>query len=492
VDNRSNKLAIILIFGLILKFTFFNFSQAQTTSTTLSSMQQKEIIESFSQALLKHYVVPDKANQLVDVLSQAQIKNEFSSPKTINAFLTQANNIIQITSQDKHLRLLTPEKYNQMMIIFYGDAEHDQAPSEQNLQTKISNHGNGHSASHHLPSSSAANSLSVVGVSNVSEISRDGLNQTGYLALERFDASVRSMSFINRVFGTFTESDNIIIDLRNCGGGDAEMVNTLSSYFFDKPTHLLNTTMPSNDNSIRTVVERWTIPNELSPYFANKPLKILVSSKTFSAAESFAFGMQVSGRAILVGETTGGGGYTNDFFPLPYGIGASISVGRTYDHRTGNDWQSVGVIPDIQIEKDHALHAALTSFTKQSGKLDKIKGENNRIYQQIQKYTNAWYGADKITMKSVLSDKFIGIYHDQKGDEVESISAQELITNTAKGKGVRKNKIHYNRIIRNIDVTKNEASVTLILRETVHHMLLIKRDNKWLIVRDEYSDKLHS
>ena len=465
---RNPKLAITLIFGLLSQCVLPGTALAQPT--LLTSEQQFEIIETFSETLMEHYVLPAKAEQLIDALHQAQARNDYSSSKTIKAFLGQTNELIQTTSNDKHLRLLSPEKFEQMMAMFYGDdAEHDQQPS----------------AAH----ATSDNPLSVVGVRNVSEISRDGLNQTGYLALERFVGSARSVAFLERVFSTFTESDNIIIDLRDSGGGDAEMVKALSGYFFDEPTHLLNTTMPGEDKNARIVVERWTAPNHLSQYFAGKPVKILISSKTFSAAESFSFGMQAVARAELVGETTGGGGYINDFFPLPYDLGASISVGRTYDPRTGNDWQGIGVIPEVQVEQDHALIAALTSFTEQSGKLDKLKGEELQIYQQIQKYTNAWYGADHETMKGLLSDEFIGVYSDQSGAVVERISYAQLIANTKDGTGKKENEIYYNRIIRDINVAGGQASVTLILRETIHQLLLTKKDDEWLISHDDFNDK---
>ena len=218
-------------------------------------------------------------------------------------------------------------------------------------------------------------------------------------------------------------------------------------------------------------------------------MKILISSKTFSAAESFAFGMQTAGRAELVGETSGGGGYINDFFPLAHGFGASVSVGRTYDPRTGRDWQAIGVIPEVQIEQDHALFAALTSFTEQSGKLDQLQGDELRIYQHVQKYTNAWYGADHETMRSLISENFTGVYSDQSGTEIDRLSFEQLISSTKDGDGQRTNEIYYNRIIRDIDVNDGQASVTLILRETLHHMSLTRQDDKWLISHDNFKDK---
>lgn len=467
---RSRISATFLVFWLFCQCLLFGTAQGQEESALLTAEQQGHILDAFSAALLEHYVLPVKATLLVDELRRAQTQNGYSSSTTVSEFLDQTNSLLQTVANDKHLRLLSPQKFSQMMAMFYGDdTDHDQQPANEH--------------------SEPGNPLSVVGVSNVSEISRDGLNQTGYLALERFDGSARAVAFIERVFASFTESDNIIIDLRASGGGDALMVKALSSYFFAEPTHLLSTTMPDDDAGSQKVVERWTVPNSLSPYFSEKPLKILIAPRTFSAAESFSFGMQAAGRAELVGETTGGGGYINDFFPLPFGLGASISVGRTYDPRTGRDWQGIGVVPEVQVEQDHALDAALTSFTKQSGKLDALGGEELLIYEPLQRYANAWYGADSETMKGLLASEFIGVGNDQSGAEVERISSAQLIAATKDGKGQRENEIYYNRIIRDIDVTGEQATVTLVLRETIHHMSLTKTGSKWLIARDDFAAK---
>ncbi len=490
--SRNRKLTAALFFAFVFQGVFLSTVLARTEPVLLTPEQQLRVIDRFSESLLDHYVHPQNAGLLIDALHQAQARNEYSSSKTMISFLDQTNVLIQGTTNDKHLRLIGPEKFNQMMDMFYGDgAEHDEGKPGDHTEAEPANHGGGHSKSGRAPEShpNSNNSLSVIGVSNVSEISRDGLNQTGYLALDRFDGSARSVAFLGRVFATFTESDNIIIDLRNCGGGDAEMVKVLSSYFFNEPTHLLSTTMPGEDNAARVVVERWTEPNRLSPQFAEKPLKILISEKTFSAAESFSFGMQATGRAELVGETTGGGGYINDFFPLPYGLGASISVGRSYDPRTGKGWQGNGVIPEVQIEQDHALIAALTSFTEKSGKLDQLNGEALKVYEQVQKYTDAWYHADHETMSGLLADEFIALYSDADGTVVERISSGQLVVDTRNGKGSRENEIYYNRVIRDIAITNERASVVLILRETIHRMLLTKIDGEWLISHDDFTDK---
>ena len=481
--------AVTMLCGLLVD-TAFAASAPETSELTLTAAQQAEILSEFSVVLNKSYVVPQNAKAYIEALDQAVANGHFSATLGIDEFISHANTLIQETHPDKHLRLLTPEKYDQVMKMFYGEQSDNETAQPAGHVAKEHKSAEQTSNGHTSRQRASTGSLKSIGVGRVSEISRDGLNQIAYLELERFDASSRSVNFINRVFSTFSDSDGVIIDLRNCGGGEGEMVSILSSFFFAEATHLLSSSMQVDAHGNRPLVERWTIPNELSDSFADKPLIILISNKTFSAAESFAFGMQAVGRAELIGETTGGGGYMNDFFALPYSLGASVSVGRTFDHRTGKDWQGIGVMPDLKVESDHALKTALDIFTGESGKLAELTGEELAIYEQIQAYTNAWYGADSQIMERLLTDDFLSIYKAADGAEIARISNAQLVQQTADGKGTATNRIYHNRIIRDIEVDKTTATVTLILRATVHEMALQKSGNTWMIIKDTYTDKV--
>ena len=92
-------------------------------------------------------------------------------------------------------------------------------------------------------------------------------------------------------------------------------------------------------------------------------------------------------------------------------------------------------------------------------------------------------------MSGLLADEFIAQYSDAGGTVVERISSDQLVVDTGNGKGSRENEIYYNRVIRDIAITDERASVMLILRETIHHMLLTKINGEWLISRDDFTDK---
>ena len=471
---------------------------ANSQVPNLTAHEQRAIIAEFQALLATEYVLEDKLSLFTEGFVSAIDAGVFSQPQSTAEFAEKTNKIIQESFPDRHLGILSPEKYEQVVQMF-GD------PASEERDAKASpaghapahpaghaGHTPGHADGHTQPDASAItrqdreqaglNALrKVAGITRVAEINRDGLNQVGYLAFERLIYSEKAKTVIANIFATFSESERIIIDLRDCLGGDAEMVVFISNYFFDEPTHLVSSQMRGHER-----VERWTEPNDLSPNFAKKDLDVLISNQTFSAGESFAFGLKRTGRARLLGLATGGGGHMNNFFPLPSGFGASISVGRTFDPGTGEGWQGEGVTPHLILEKDHTLSETMNLITVESGKLESFSAEELEVYQLLQEYTHAWYNANAEDMKDVILDTFKAVYH--SGNTVEKRDYQQQLIATEQGGGSM-SRVYHNRIIRNINVSKGHATAELILRRTSHRVQLQKSVTGWKIVLDEYSDK---
>jgi C-terminal processing protease CtpA/Prc len=89
------------------------------------------------------------------------------------------------------------------------------------------------------------------------------------------------------------------------------------------------------------------------------PVYVLTSAETFSAGEAFAFALQRAGRAVIVGERTGGGGHSGTLMRLPNGFSMFMPTGRSFDPRTGQGWQVDGVHPDREVPAGDALAEAL-------------------------------------------------------------------------------------------------------------------------------------
>lgn len=177
----------------------------------------------------------------------------------------------------------------------------------------------------------------------------------GYLNLGGFVPGADARTAAAKAMENLAGSAALIIDLRQCPGGSADMVSFLASYFFDKEPRVLMTRYfrPTGETmQSRTVAD---LPGKR---MTDTDLYILVSSKTGSACESFSYSLQQYGRAKIVGERTAGAGYNNALIPLGKGLVFSVSIGRPVHPISGKGWEGEGVKPDILVAADLALETA--------------------------------------------------------------------------------------------------------------------------------------
>jgi hypothetical protein len=60
---------------------------------------------------------------------------------------------------------------------------------------------------------------------------------------------------------------------------------------------------------------------------------------------------------------TGGGGHSVDGFPLlPHGFQMLLPVARNIDPRSGKGWEGEGIKPDVEVNPEQALQAAIGHF----------------------------------------------------------------------------------------------------------------------------------
>ena len=178
----------------------------------------------------------------------------------------------------------------------------------------------------------------------------------GYLDLRYFEdpsiAGQTAASSMDFLFG----SDAIIVDLRQNGGGSPGMVQLLCSYFFDQPTHLNSLYWRPTDQT----TQFWTLPHVPGRKSPDTPLFVLISERTGSAAEEFAYNMKTQKRGTLVGRKTAGAANPGDEFDLPFGFRTFISTGKAINPITERNWEGVGVSPDRRASSAQALNIALT------------------------------------------------------------------------------------------------------------------------------------
>jgi C-terminal processing protease CtpA/Prc len=108
----------------------------------------------------------------------------------------------------------------------------------------------------------------------------------------------------------------------------------------------------------RMVATHSALPGEATPLRQAK-IYLLVSNRSASAAEHFALALKSTGRATLIGEPTAGANHFGGPRPLNDHFAVWMPIGRTYDIKTGRDWEGDGIAPDIQVDPKLALVTAL-------------------------------------------------------------------------------------------------------------------------------------
>ena len=93
-------------------------------------------------------------------------------------------------------------------------------------------------------------------------------------------------------------------------------------------------------------------------YGPDKPVYVLTSRNTFSGAEELSYDLQTRKRAVIVGDTTGGGAHPGGMQRVTEHFGVFVPTGRAINPITRTDWERVGVRPDMPVASDQALRTA--------------------------------------------------------------------------------------------------------------------------------------
>jgi Peptidase family S41/N-terminal domain of Peptidase_S41 in eukaryotic IRBP len=177
----------------------------------------------------------------------------------------------------------------------------------------------------------------------------------GYLDVRRVpipaNAGPAIAAAMELVAGTYA----LILDLRHNGGGSPEGVLFWCSYLVPEQSTHLNDIFHADTGETR---QFWTLPYVPGTRYLDRPVYVLTSSHTFSGGEEFCYNLQALGRAVLIGETTGGGAHPTRPFPISPAVHIGIPFARSINPVTGTNWQGTGVVPDIAVPEAEAHDVA--------------------------------------------------------------------------------------------------------------------------------------
>jgi C-terminal processing protease CtpA/Prc len=219
----------------------------------------------------------------------------------------------------------------------------------------------------------------------------------GYVQFNGFTGFLReARPTFTGAFRFVANTKALIIDMRMNGGGSPAMVCHVASYFFPTKRHW-------NDIVYRhRTGEFWTDPAEADSLTLSMPVYILTSKRTFSGAEDFSYGMQSLRRAIIVGDTTGGGAHPTRPIGVGLGFVADIPFARSLNPYTHTDWEGTGVIPDIPVVSGKALESAERAILMVQLKDAKTELETRQAQWQLNRLV-AMQGTERLDASFLAS-----------------------------------------------------------------------------------------
>jgi retinol-binding protein 3 len=213
-----------------------------------------------------------------------------------------------------------------------------------------------------------------------------------------FEAKSSKARFVASNF--LANSDALILDLRKNGGGAPSMVALVCSYLFPaEPVVHLNDLYMRPENSTH---QWWTLPYVPGKRFVRKPVYVLTSKRTFSAAEECTYNLQKLDRAIIVGETTGGGAHPGGPQPIVDKFVIWVPMGRAINPVSKTNWEGTGVKPDIEVPAELALKTAQIEALKKLQ--EKKKNDPDAVKQLGRALQNAKRDLDELKVKGAAAD----------------------------------------------------------------------------------------
>jgi hypothetical protein len=294
---------------------------------TVDAATRARVIDGVTRRLQEGYVFPERADAMIVAVRRRAQSGGYDGITSARAFAERLTGDLQAVSHDGHLR-----------VVYRHDGVADESPEGE-------------------PNPEQARARLAFGrrVNFGFERAERLAGNVGYLEIRSFDFEAGSVDSALAAAMTFlANTDALIVDVRRNGGGEPTMVAAVCSYF-----------MPA-----KTLINRfyWRVGNRWDefrtgrpsgpPYGTTRPVYVLTSDDTFSAAEEFAYDVQTQRRGEIVGDTTGGGAHPGGMRRVSEQFGVWVPGGRAVNPVTKTDWEGVGVRPDVAVPASDALRTA--------------------------------------------------------------------------------------------------------------------------------------
>jgi len=296
---------------------------AVVANVTIDAAERKKVIDGVGDVLKEYYIELAVAEQMADALKAHEAKGDYNSLTDGDAFASQLRKDLLAVSHDKHLGV----SFNSYKAPPRGEpTPEDEARFHKQMERQ----------------NCAFDKVEILP------------NNIGYIKFDGFMDAEFCGPTVVAAMGFVAHTDALIFDLRQNGGGQPAMVTLIASYLFDKPTHLIDMYFRKEDRT----QQNWTLSYLPGKRMPAQPVYVLTSKQTFSGGEEFAFDLQTQKRAVIVGETTGGGAHPVSGHMVADYFMVGVPFAKSLDPVTKTNWEGTGVEPDVKGPATDALETA--------------------------------------------------------------------------------------------------------------------------------------
>jgi hypothetical protein len=320
------KTKFVVLFFFLSLALIGTFAVMTSAEVVVDDAMRTQAIDTLVAELKQHYVFPETAKQIETLLRKRQRDGKYDAISNGVHFASQLTADMASVAHDRHMKV----KFSPRLL---------RPGREPDPMTNAGSNGNN-------------------GIDNVGRLS-PGI---GYLRISAFPPPSLVAEKYASVMNKLSDTDALIIDVRDNRGGVPESVALLISYFVDQRTRL-NDIWSRDSGQTR---QFWT-ENRLDGkrYGGKKPVVILAGPGTASAGEDFTYTMQALKRATVIGERTWGGAHPVALYRISGHFFAAIPNSRSISPITHTNWEGTGVEPDITAPPADALALAKDLLQRQ-------------------------------------------------------------------------------------------------------------------------------
>lgn len=323
-----------LILSLLMVLLGCLWVAAQGMPARLDKAGQASVIDKLAGILTDKYVFPETGRKMADLLRANLQAGQYAALERPDEFAQRLTADLQSVSHDLHLRVGYAPEMIRMSKTKTGDD--DELQRYQNRRSRMDNYG--FEEVKILP------------------------GNVGYLKFNYFSSDPGAFPVAVGALALLANADALVVDLRENGGGDPQMIQLITSYFFEgDPRHLNSFYHREGDRT----EQFWTLPYVPGKRIPKTPIYVLTSRQTFSGAEEFSYNLKNMKRATIVGETTGGGAHPVNRELIDDNFWVSVPYARAVNPITQTNWEGTGVEPDVKVPADQALDTAVAMALEQ-------------------------------------------------------------------------------------------------------------------------------